>query len=405
MLLCFLAPVFFLQASLSPTTQVNTAPVDSDSTVFSSYNSRQDQFLLTWWGDDIVSSYIYGAVYNANGALAVSTLDLFGNGYNPVSDIASCYNSHANQYFLSWSEYNVSPSPGPAFAILAADGSVVEGVTPISTLAPGGDVLSCYNSLTHQYFVTWGTGSGPTYPLYFAILNEDGTIFKSATGIPPISGGESNNPNLFCSYNPKTNEYLVSWSGDDFTVYIAIYDASGTAVKTATAISPAGQGYTAVSSCVNSSNNQYLLSWIDTGSNSYFLILSKDGDPLYGPTVIPGFLGKINYPLCCSYNSGSDSYVLTSVTNANQSQFAVLSSRGAVIVEPTLIGNPSGLTTLNNAYNSSGARTWITWSATDSSTVRNGYFAIYSPLVPIQSIPTSTCFPPVQPNRPTKTLF
>lgn len=360
-------------AALGATTLIDVTPIIQTG-VFSSYNSQQDQFLLTWWnGDEANIDFI---IYNSDGSIEVPYTILFNGTITPLSDVVSCYNSHSDQYFVVWNEFNTSSA---AFAILDSSGNVVQGVTTITgTHAPNDTIACSYNSTTHQYFVSW---ADVAQAMFFAIINENGTEYKAETSIPNAIGITTHGYRVFSSYNSTTNEYLISWVGSNFTVYFAIYDATGTAVKTATAIS-ASNGYSNAANCYNSTNNQFFITWYDS-SGVYFSIYNASGTAVTSPQTITGFINEIVYgPVYCSYNSTQNNYFLTGTSASTQNtQYTILSDQGAIVVTPATISNPTGLVTRRTVYSSFGTtsdKVLISWMADDAASIFKGYFAFYS---------------------------
>lgn len=360
-------------AALGATTLIDVTPIIQTG-VFSSYNSQKDQFLLTWWnGDEANIDFI---IYNSDGSIKVPYTILFNGTVTPLSDVTSCYNSHLDQYFVVWNEYNTSSA---AYAILDSSGNVVQGVTTVTgTHAPNDTVECSYNSTTHQYFVSWADVS---QAMFFAIINEDGTEYKSETSIPNAIGVTTHGYIVFPSYNSSTNEYFLTWVGSDLTVYFAIYDATGTAVKAATAI-VGSQGYNSAFNCYNSVNNQYFITWLETTGDTHFSIYSASGDSVISPQTITGFTNDYTYgTVYCSYNSVQNNYFLTGMDASTiDTHYTILSDQGAILVTPAVISNPAGLDSHKMIYSSFGStsdRTLISWTATDGGSVFNGYYALY----------------------------
>lgn len=360
-------------AALGASTLIDVTPTIQTG-VFSSYNSQRDQFLLTWWNADEANIDII--IYNSDGSISVPYTILFNGTITPLSDVISCYNPNSDQYFVVWNEFNTSSA---AFAILDSSGNEVQGVTAITgTHAPNDAVMCSYNSTTHQYFVSWVDAANA---MFFAIINENGTAYKTETSIPNASGITTHGYRVFSSYNSVTNQYLVTWVGSNFKVYFAIYDATGTAVKTATAI-PGYEGYSVAVSCYNSINNQYFITWYDS-SGTYFSIYSASGTAVTSSEVIPGFVLSNTYgPIYCSYNSTQNSYFLTGTDSSTlNTAYTILSDQGEVIVTPATISNPTGLATHKMVYSSFGSTSdevLISWVADDLTTIFKGYFALYS---------------------------
>jgi len=363
------------EAALGDTTFIDVTP-NMQVGIFSSYNSTNDQFFLTWW--DINENNINFMAYNSDESIAVPATALFTDTITPLSDVVSCYNSHLDEYFVVWNEYTTA---SPMFTVLDSDGNVIEPMTALSVneaSTPVANVSCSYNSTDHQYFLTWVNSTAQSF---FAIVNEDGTEEVAETEIPNVDGVQTGGVNLISSYNSTENQYFLTWGGSDFGVYFAIYDATGAAVQTATLI-PDSNGYSDVANCYNSTNNQYFIPWRDGSGIVYFSIYNEDGTQVSSPQEISDFSSDIIYgPVSCSHNSVENNYFLAAVAPDTTSiNYTILSDEGEIVLTPQSIPNPSDLLTHKAVYTSYGETSdevFITWTADDSATVFNGYFAIY----------------------------
>jgi hypothetical protein len=404
----FSIPLILSANTLGPTTQVPlpTGITSVQSGVFSSYNSTNHQFLLTW-ADNIYSLNLI--IYNADGTVAVPASQLFAGATQVSGDPASCYNPHLNQYILTW---NDTVSSSPAFAIIDHLGNVITNITSLGGSSAASSVYSCYNSQDQVFFITWVSGGEPG----FAIVNAtNGNLEHAATGIALPTGVVATSNDAFCSYNSQNNEYYVTWLARNGSFmnpsypYFAILDGF-TERTPSTLLSTAVRAATLSVSCCcyNPSLNQYLVTWVNSANQEVIIaICDKDGNILYnGPIALSDFLCFAS-PAYISYNSLNRQYILSIRSNTNTTNLAVLSSDGTEVVSNTLIPNIS-TTTNSSVYSSYDSHTnlsLISWLGLDN----QGYFAFYQfPFTPPKSVrnnaSSSTFFSPIYPNRPGKLL-
>lgn len=410
--LLFVLPVY---AGLGPVTEVTPDPMYEYTvySVFSSYNSLNNQYLLTWHStDDLTGDCISAAIYsyNSNGTWSGNELILIPADQNidTGSEVVSCYNRHSNEYFITWDNSGGSIE----FVIVDANAQIVVDITDIDTsVGDLGDVQCCFNSTSNQYFVTWGkTPTGFAAELYFAIVNEDGTIALPAT---QITGATADSATPFCCYNSRDNQYLVSWVDNDspHNPYFILYDAFGNIVTSATAIDFSG-AYVACSNCYNSRDNQFFLSWYNLqGVDNYSAVLSASGDVVVSPTAL-GFssAGGFVIPNYCTYNSVNNTILLTGATESGNAQYALLSNRGVVLSGPSSVASADGYQLINKVYSSFNSlmnQSFISWTEviSDGNIAGIGYFAILTQTAPCNTTPTSCGFSTQQGFKTNKGLF
>lgn len=379
-----ICPLLAMAEGLGPLLTIDTAE-SIQSGIYPSYNSQRDQYLLTWW--DLNEDNVTFSICNSDGTVAVPTTVLFDTEIVPFSDITSCYNPHANEYFVVFSNFNTSSA---SFCRLSPDGTVLQSVTAIpGTHAPDNNVYCCFNSADHQYFVTWEDSS---LAMFFAIVNEDGTVAISETLLAAAPDTSALGLSFYGCYNASTNQYLVSWTGSDFTAYFAIIAANGTMVMDATAISDS-VGYNNGCNCYNSVNNEYFLTWIDSSGNTYFCVLNDVGGVVIAPQLISEFNSDRMAGISCSYNSIDNEYFLTAVNPPDARTgtiYAILSDAGGVVHAPAVIENTDGLQTMGSAFNAYGSttnRTLISWAANNVSEAI-GYYTLYSKDLPPDVVPS-----------------
>ena len=236
------------------------------------YNSTNNEYLVVWRGDDDTGALvdeefeIYGQRLNAaTGAeltadLRLSDIGPDGNANYDGWEPAVAYNSTENEYLVVWrGDDNTGALVDEEFEIYGQRLNAASGVPlgandfRLSDVGPDGnadyDALEpavAYNSVNNQYLVVW-RGDDNTVPL----VNDEYEIFgqrlNGATAAE-IGGdfrlsdmGPDGDVNYRATvpavaYDPRDNEYLVVWSGDDNTAPLVDgeYEISGQRVEAAT---------------------------------------------------------------------------------------------------------------------------------------------------------------------------
>jgi hypothetical protein len=214
------------------------------------YNSANNQYLVTWDGDDGAplandESEIYGQRLTAAGLpegdndFRISDMGPDGEGAYDAGSPSIAYSSADNQYLVTWESDDVAPLVDQEFEIFgqrltAAGAEVGAHDFRISDMGPDGDTSYraadarvAYNPEANQFVVTW-EGDDNTPPL----VNEELEIFGQqldAAGAE-LGAGDfrisemgpngsttygAGNPRIV--YNPANDQYLVTWEGDDDT--------------------------------------------------------------------------------------------------------------------------------------------------------------------------------------------
>jgi hypothetical protein len=274
------------------------------------YNSHANEYLVTWWGDNdyfqVDDEYeIFGQRLDADGN-EVGDNDLrityVGASYNinySAYSPAMAYNSRANQYLVVWrGDDNTPPLVDNEYEIIGRRMGEPEEIR-ISHM--GGDALFdafrpavAYNSTDNEYLVVW-SGDDNTG----ALVNEEFEIFGQRLNASGTEVGANDfrisdmGPNgntayggylPAVAYNSRANEYLVVWQGTDNTAPLVAgeteifgqrLNATGTEVGTNDfRISDMGpNGNTAYGGSLpavayNSQSNEYLVVWYGDDNTS-----------------------------------------------------------------------------------------------------------------------------------------
>ncbi len=362
----------YVQASLGPTTEINNNGNIVEAPPISCFGTQTNQFFVTW-----ISNFLYGSLYDTNGALVAGPLVLVDSSVViPYTLPASCYNSTAHQFLISYLA-DAGGIDSACFNILDASGVSVVGPIAIN---PGSDqvnslVFCAYNSTNNEYCLAWGSQGDLCY---FALIDALGTILVNPTVITGSVINTNAGYNLFVSYNPTDNQYCFTWQeSSDNNPYFALYNADGTLAVSPTLISNAGNSLSLVlTSSFNSVNDQYLIAWNDINHNGYFATINAAG---VTQIAAMQFASTINYSNAASvfsaYNPQSNHYLLTWQSTDNNSEYTVVDASGNILIQPTDIPNLAGVTDFGFVTSSYGAGEFlIAWLG--FATTYNGYFAL-----------------------------
>ena len=236
------------------------------------YNPTNNEYLVVWRGDDDAAPLvdeefeIFGQRVDA-GTGAELTADLRLSDMGPDGDAnydawepAVAHNSTSNQYLVVWrGDDNTGALVDEEFEIYGQRLNAASGVplgandSRLSDMGPDGNAnydafepAVAYNSVNNQYLVVW-RGDDNTAPL----VNDEYEIFgqrlNGATATE--SGGDVRLSDMgpdgdvnyratvpAVAYDPRDNEYLVVWSGDDNTAPLVDgeYEIFGQRVEAAT---------------------------------------------------------------------------------------------------------------------------------------------------------------------------
>jgi hypothetical protein len=266
------------------------------------YNSRANQYLVVWRGDDNTppledNEYeIFGRRMGEPEEVRISHMggDALFDAFRP----AVAYNSTDNEYLVVWSgDDDAGSLVDEEFEIYgqrvnAATGELILGWFLISHMMDGNaaydalDPAVAYNSQANQYLVVWSgdddTGSlvDEEFEIFGQRLHADGDEMDynfriSDMGPDGNASYDASDPAV--AYNSQNNEYLVVWSGDDntgslvneeFEIFGQRLNASGTEVgaNDFRISDMGGDGVTDYNAFLpalayNSTDNQYLVVW------------------------------------------------------------------------------------------------------------------------------------------------
>ncbi len=208
------------------------------------YNITNNEYLVTWIGDDAVNDQfeIYGQRLNAATGAEVGDNDFQISNMGPAGavsiylssySITPAYNATRNEYLVLWAgEAVVVGGEGEVFGqrLDAATGDEIGNDFQVSDQGPSGDnnfyaaiPTAAYNAVAHEYLVTWygDTSVNDEFEIFARRLDADtgvvvGDGFQvSDTGLDGSVAFVAFYPQV--AYNPSLNQYLVVWTADDDT--------------------------------------------------------------------------------------------------------------------------------------------------------------------------------------------
>lgn len=353
---------------------------------FSCFNTQTNQFFLPWKSDS--NNYIYCNFYDTQAHQIGSSLGIVNQAV--LNQPTCCYNSKNNQFLITYLAQSDSRNY-PYFNILDEASNSIIGPVQIPNYTPSDAdqanslAFCCYNSINNQYVITWGS-LGYGYGIcYFAVINADGSIAINTTEITDSRLSTAGGYNVAVSYLANENRYCFSWQ--DYITrnpYFAIYNNDGTVFSAARAanLSMSFNGVsTIVASSFNSKNNTYLITANDEDGNGYgWLYINDDSSPLltfvnFYENLFPNIGGNC---ILSSFSPTSNQFFLTSQNIDYNSQCLVLDENGSYMLLST-IPNPSGVVDdsfVTNSYSATTDSFFISW--TGPLIPAYGYYTIYT---------------------------
>lgn len=285
------------------------------------YNSVNNQYLVTWHGDDnsglLVNDEleIFGQRIEAQtGAeigtdFRISSLGTDGDENYDAIFVTIEFNHLQNEYLVAWNSDNSSGLLADneyevyVQRIDGATGNAINSNIRISNMGPIGDSnydgstpAIAYNNDDDQYLVTWhgddtsGTLVNDEFEIFAIRLNSDASAIGNQFRISYMGPDGDAKYDAFAAdvvYNPTNREYLVVWGSDDNTAGIVddereifgirINASTGTLIDTHFRISDMGPdgdtNYDAYNTQVvyNTSDQRYFTAW-DGDDNTRLLI-------------------------------------------------------------------------------------------------------------------------------------
>ncbi|NJL74307.1 MAG: T9SS type A sorting domain-containing protein [Saprospiraceae bacterium] len=250
------------------------------------YNATNNEFLVVWYGDDVVNEdiEIWGQRINANtGAeigndFQISMIDL-NNATHVNDDPSVIWNSDNNEYLVTWHAGNFDTK---VYEIIGQRVSATGTLTGSNFMISNSDgkareAAAAYNPNDNEYLVIWASNEGSSeYRINGQRINATGTAIDSDFLIS--TNGEDvirylDTHVAAIAYDAMKNEFSIVWSGEassnDYQVYNN-FVAGGTSTVIGSELKISSVGGNADSPpspavALNHNAQQYLAVWTGNG--------------------------------------------------------------------------------------------------------------------------------------------
>jgi hypothetical protein len=202
------------------------------------YNSNADEYLVVWMGDDGIDQdfEIHGQRLDASTGAEVGINDFrISDGAFTATVSAVAYNPSADEYLVVWS--GGGPGPDPEWEIYGQrlDGSTGAEIGcddfRISEMGPDGNTnfgaekpAVTYNPSVDEYLVVWNSDDETVDEFEIFGQRLDGSTGAEIgpndfriSDMGPDGDTAFGTESLALPTNPRADEYLVVWEGDDDT--------------------------------------------------------------------------------------------------------------------------------------------------------------------------------------------
>jgi hypothetical protein len=203
------------------------------------YNSANDQFLVTWYGNDpplqkeeyeIFGQRLSAAGVEAGGDFRISNVGAEGDAARNTFDPAVTYNSTDNEYLVAWYGDIGAEIEICGQKLNGADGSEVGGDVRLSNMGPDQDAAYAgffpalaWNSTADEYLATW-YGDNTT--------DDEFEVYARRAGTPePCSSGVTREPPQITSLGHSSRHLTATWSLASGINSYAIEAATSPAVR------------------------------------------------------------------------------------------------------------------------------------------------------------------------------
>ena len=192
------------------------------------FNSKQNQFFITYNDSRNESSDAFGVILNDTGAVVKKEFpisDAVGHQVNPVV----CYNPQDDTYLINWEDFRAHGDSLSEFgtlevmtdifgALLAADGTILVNNIPMCFDANGidGDQRFngiAYNSKTNQFLVSWTDTRDSLHNtgIMGRIVEADGTMPEEDFILVDLPGAQMISHTI---YLPQDDKYFIVFERD-----------------------------------------------------------------------------------------------------------------------------------------------------------------------------------------------
>lgn len=231
------------------------------------YNSRDNQYLITWRAR-ITNSDIYARRVNANGTMADSSPIPISTADYVQQDPSVAYNSYSNQFLVAW-DHGLSNGYSDIYGQkVNADGNLDGGNFPIFVASSWQKTPAiAYNSTNYQFMVTFDDSRA--FDVYGQRLSSNGATIGGAIPIGFDASTTADMPSV--AYNSQKNLYMVTW--EEYRSSLTQWDILARVVNfdgslLGSNISVSGLSYDQKNPAIayDSKNNQFMIAWQDLRS-------------------------------------------------------------------------------------------------------------------------------------------
>ena len=242
----------------------------SNQTVFSSFDSSTEKFLVTW--RDLTHNTIKFSLYDSSSWTNPAEIPQGVSSYSVFSS------SDSQGHFLATWQSTRETLNSPYYAIYTDNPPGWSTPTPITnTITDSQSIFSSYDTATGNFFVSWIEVSTRAY--WYSIYNPTST---SQWSIPAqIPNANIGGPNVFSSSDSQGN-FLVTWQDDNGIATYSIYDSQGQSWSPITHISNSNISNNCdVTSSFDISTGNFLITWQDNNSSLPYYSIYNPTEPSY----------------------------------------------------------------------------------------------------------------------------
>ena len=227
--------------------------------------------------------------------------------------------------------------------------------------------FSSYNVQEDNFLLTWNASDQTSNYIYASIYNSQGSVVVPTKKI----FSENFNPQnaITSCYNSKNNQYLITWYDYALGITFALLDSEAILIKGPLNLQDTRTSGN-INCCFNPFTQQYFLSWAATPSFNdyppYFAIINSDGTVFKGATLIncvnsqAANGGNIN----CCFNTKTQQYLMAwTSTPSNKPFFSIINADGSIFKNDIAIEGES-YKSIATCYNSREDTYFLTWFQT-----------------------------------------
>jgi hypothetical protein len=226
------------------------------------YNAATAQYLVVWPEEQVSGALLKGRTLScATGALGVERI--IGATAWLESGAALDWSATSGLYLVAWKAF---PSTLLQVQLVAPDGTPV-GAPVVVSAGFGRDPGVAWNPATNEFGVSYsGENSGGSYSVFVVVPAANPLAFRRTT-FNPVTGGLTTITDL--AFNPETQHYMMTWFELSSGSYarVAEIDAAGGVIAQGIASTTLGS-YDSLSIGYNQSSRTFALVGVDRPTGS-----------------------------------------------------------------------------------------------------------------------------------------